>query len=189
MTAAQPLQRITVASLPPLPERVRCYPMHRPFAGMLLDGPKDIETRGRPWRWPPAWIAIYAAQRVVNLQADAMAELRRVAVPEKFDRWQNDQPSRVHGLVYIDRSRPLRAKDLPRSFIVYRAPEPGGKERHAWLVRHRVRFVEPLTLASLGIYAAPQDFAYAHGGPLLTALAAAVDAGRAETVHQEETSA
>lgn len=165
-------ERVELSELPPIPDRVRLYPFHRPFAAMATGGPlpddtpvKSIETRGRPWgglRPRPAWVAVYATERVTGLQPEALQELSRVATPEQYERYRADHSSYVVGLLYITSSRPLTREDMPRAFF-------WAEGRHAWLIGAAVRFLQPFRRHVLGVTSPPQGFVYVPGAPLRAA--------------------
>lgn len=170
---------LALAPVPPVPERVRLYPFHRPYGAMVVDlgditaegvpeGVKPIETRGGPCP-TPGWIAVYNAKKTVRLQPLA-EELSRAApyLPQKGRHNEAAQaaleerlgpPGMVIGMVYCTGSRPLQPEDFPRSFFF----EPG---RYAWTLAHPKRFPSPLTLADLGVAHAPQNAVYVPGALL-----------------------
>lgn len=54
-----------VETLPfPLPERVRVISLWEPYASLVVNGRKTIETRKWPWPYDASWLVIHAAKRL-----------------------------------------------------------------------------------------------------------------------------
>lgn len=164
--------------IPPIPERVRLYPFHRPYGAMVVDPRPDdlerpvksLETRGYPPPESPErgiWIAVYNAAKVAVLQPEARtmpAAAPYISPARDVETLDRIGPHGVVlGMVYVVGALPLRPADLPSSFFY--APH-----RWAWELRHPRRFARPIRLAALGVKKAPQSFCYVPGSVLQSAL-------------------
>ena len=56
-----------------LPPMVRVISLHEPYATLVVEGIKTIETRTWDWPYKPSWLAIYATKR---FDKDAFTRLR-----------------------------------------------------------------------------------------------------------------
>jgi hypothetical protein len=61
----------------PLPARVRVIALWEPYASLIVDGKKTIETREWPWPGDASWLVIHASYKV-NVAACA-----RLGLPKK----------------------------------------------------------------------------------------------------------
>jgi hypothetical protein len=130
-----------------LPEWLRVLALHEPYASLVVDGIKTIETREWPWPYPPGWLVVHAAKKYNKAVA------LRLGLPPK----PSAPGGRLIGLVWVTGSRPLVPED-EKAACFY---EP---DRFAWpLERHR-RFVKPIP------FPGPQKFASIERGRVLEAL-------------------
>ncbi len=129
-----------------LPERLRVLSLHEPYASLVIDGVKTIETRTWAWPYPPGWLVIHAAKRV-NKEACAALNL-----PDKYM-----THGRLIGLVWVTDSRLLLPED-EKAACFYAA------DRFAWPLERATRFVRPIR------FRGPQKFASIERERVLEAL-------------------
>lgn len=151
-----PLPRFDAAGLPDLPARVRLLALHRPYAELVVDGTKTLETRGRAWPYLPGWLAICSTKKI-----DRVA-MKRLGFPS--ERLGPEQAIVV--LIWIAGSRPLLPED--EKAACFYAPN-----RFAWVITHRLRFARPPLVQEAGLTKPPQNFASVPRDLVLRALAAA----------------
>ena len=141
------------AGVQPLPERVRVISLHEPYATLVVNGIKTIETRTWDWPYEPSWLAIHAAKR---FDKDAFTRLRMTdayhaaALPG----------GGIVGLVWVASSRILLPSD--EAAACFYAPN-----RFAWILTHATRF------AKLVPFPGPQKFSSVDRSIILSALEAA----------------
>lgn len=146
----------TIASLQ-LPDRIWVLSLHRPYAGLVVDGLKQLETRTWPWTKGRTWLAICAPKAV------DMGPIRRYGEVAEA-RLGSAEPALV-GLVWVDKCRPLLPEDEPRAFFY----EPG---RYAFELTRVYKFRRPVPIAEAGLKKAPQWFARVERRIVEAALAA-----------------
>jgi hypothetical protein len=123
-----------------LPERVRLISLHQPYAGLVIEGVKALETREWPWPYGPSWLAVFAARNGVP-----RATLARLG--ELAERHREPQGV-VLGLVWVAGCRPMRPEDAGPACY------PFDPKRFVWGLRCPTRFAAPIPLER-----GPQKFA------------------------------
>lgn len=132
----------------PLPDRVRVISLWEPYASLVVDGCKTLETRTWPFPYPPSWLVVHASKHI-----DRGACARLGLDPENFT-----TRGVLLGLVWVGGpSRPL----LPTDEIAACFYEPG---RYAWPLEHARRFKTPYTMRG------PQKFASVSRDVVLDAM-------------------
>ncbi len=132
----------------PLPERVRVISLWEPYATLVVNGTKTIETRTWPWPYGAGWLVIHAAKRVVD-----KAVCNRLGLP--FFGYLSGQ---LAGLVWVDApSRALLPED--EAAACFYAPD-----RYAWPLQHAHRFVHH------ELFRGPQKFSSVDRGVVLRSL-------------------
>ncbi len=134
-----------------LPERVRVLSLWQPYASLVIDGVKTIETRTWPWPYEPGWLCIHAAQHIDR------AAVRRLRLDHPVPDWPGGV---LLGLVWVTGSRPLLPED-ERAACFY---EPG---RYAWPLERARPFAHPVKMRG------PQKFASVARDVVLAALGGA----------------
>lgn len=131
----------------PLPAKVHVISLWEPYATLVVDGKKTLETRTWPWPYDASWLVIHAAQRV-----DAEA-CRRLGLPKA-----GYVGGRLLGLVWVSGpSRLLLPEDEAAAYFY--APD-----RQAWPLKHAQRFVAPVQ------FRGPQKFASVDRDVVIRAL-------------------
>lgn len=149
-----------VGGTPDLPERVPCAPFWWDFAWLILEGHKPIETRGRPWPYPPAgWLVIFSSLGRGKPTQRPILPLG-VELPEK----EACPRQCLTGLIWIGSSRPLVEADRAAACFY----EPG---RWAWMIGHVLRFPLPVPRSHSGLSSSPQGIVYLPRATVLEALA------------------
>ena len=130
-----------------LPTLVRVISLHEPYASLVVDGVKTIETRTWPWPYDPSWLVIHAAKKV-----DREA-CQRLDLPHGIY-----MGGALLGLVWVaGPSRPLLPED--EKAACFYAPD-----RFAWPLEHARRFVAPV------LFRGPQKFSSVACNVVLQAL-------------------
>ncbi len=142
------LRRIkNLLHLYPLPARVRVIALWEPYASLVVDGKKVIETREWPWPYDSSWLVIHASHRV---DAGACA---RLGLPRK-----GYVGGHIIGMVWVDApSRPLLPED--EKAACFYAPD-----RYAWPLKHANRFVSSVP------FPGPQKFSSVEKDVVVRAL-------------------
>lgn len=131
----------------PLPARVRVIALWEPYASLVVDGTKTIETREWPWPYDSSWLVIHASHKV---DAGACARLR---LPKK-----GYVGGHIIGMVWVDApSRPLVPED--EKAACFYAPD-----RYAWPLKHATRFVSSVS------FPGPQKFSSVDNDVVIRAL-------------------
>lgn len=118
-------ESVRVADLPfPLPERIRVISLWEPYATLVVNGTKTIETRTWPWPYDPSWLVIHAAKYLDK------SVCRRLNISI-----EGYLSGVLAGMVWVDApSRPLVPED-EKAACFY------AENRHAWTLKHARRFV------------------------------------------------
>jgi hypothetical protein len=133
------------------PEMLRVISLWEPYASLVVNGVKTIETRTWAWPYPPSWLVIQAAK---HFDKEAFIRLR---LPEAY-REAALPGGCLIGLVWVSGpSRPLLPDDeRPACFY---APN-----RHAWPLAKARRFAHPIP------FRGPQKFSHVERHRVLEAL-------------------
>lgn len=119
-----------------LPPRVRVISLWEPYATLVVDGVKTIETRTWNWPYEPSWLVIHAARHFAKDVGKRLGITLKQCSPGK----------ELIGMVWVKGSRPLLPED-EKAACFY---EPG---RFAWLLEASRRFTKPIP------FRGPQKFA------------------------------
>jgi hypothetical protein len=137
----------------PLPSMVRVIALWEPYASLVVDGKKTIETREWPWPYDSIWLVIHASHRV---DSGACA---RLGLPKK-----GYVGGHIIGMVWVAApSRPLLPED--EQAACFYAPD-----RYAWPLKHAIRFV------SAAPFPGPQKFSSVERDVVVQALGLSVAA-------------
>lgn len=136
-----------------LPEWVLCISLWQPYAGLVTDGTKTIETR--TWPFPYAgrgyaagWLCIHAAKHV---NAEAMKRIGAKAAPHRAPQ------GAILSLVHVAATRPLRPEDEDAACFY-------AEDRHAWVLDRRYPLAHPIAMVG------PQKFKRIPRADVLRAL-------------------
>lgn len=134
----------------PLPDRVRVISLWEPYASLVVDGRKTLETRTWPFPYPPSWLVIHAAKHVDLAACDRLGL-------NPFVRPKGTAGACI-GLVWVSGpSRPLLREDEAAACFY----EEG---RYAWPLEHARRFKAPYAMRG------PQKFASVSRDVVLDAM-------------------
>lgn len=140
-----------------LPERVTCFSLDQPYAGLVAAGLKTIETR--LFKWPakarpfPASLLICSTKKPNQAAFGRLWTRIQLDHQEDYDLWRNGV---ALCMVNVVGDRPLVADDEPRSWF-WDPTEPAGKRRA--LLLEGVRRVKPFPVSGLQGFArsVPRD--------------------------------
>lgn len=149
-----------------LPEKVMLISLDQPFAGLVADGVKTIETRTWPWPYQAGWLAIYATLHP------------RTAVIKKLGCYQYaEQLGAVLALVWIGGCRPMveadeQAAQISLAEVAALCARKGRGSPQAWIVGVAHKLARPIVLAR-----GPQKFARISRDKIAAALDAPARGG------------
>lgn len=144
-----------------LPDEVLLIAMDQPYAGLLADEIKVIETRTWPFPYAPCWMAIYATRtpdqgaiRRLGEAGPAYAEPRGV----------------ILALVWVGGCRPMMPIDevaacIPYATVAARCTAKGRGTPQAWIIGAAHRLTRPIPLTR-----GPQKFAHVSKSIIAAAL-------------------
>jgi ASCH domain len=112
-----------------LPDEVLCLALDQPYADLVIDGVKTLETRTWPWPYQPSWLAVYATKK-------APERLTMIRLRERLVRRSMVQGA-ILGIVWVTGSRAMAPEDAEAACYAH---EPG---RVAWPLARPHRFVRP----------------------------------------------
>jgi hypothetical protein len=108
----------------PLPDMVRVISLWEPYASLVVDGKKTIETRTWPWPYESSWLVIQAAKHLDK------SVCNRLGLP--FFGYLSGQ---LAGLVWVEAPSRLLLPEDEAAACFYAA------DRYAWPLKHARRFV------------------------------------------------